>query len=407
MGTLANEYRPSTFSEYIGQESCINYLTSAIKYNKHSNGLLITGTPGSGKSTAAFLYAKATLCENRLEGEYEPCNKCDSCLTPINNMTHPNITYYRITEASTFKEAVSDLITISKTSPVLTHSNIREDNYKRFIILDELQNASKQSISPFLDSLEFAAKDVTIILISMDLDSMDVIVKDAIESRCIELNLSSLSENLITNKLINTYPELSNKAAKLIAYLSNGNIRQAWSTLEFFNTQISIEEITSDYIAEQKLNNLTQANIELIIDSIQYTCWQDSLSLINKYISDSPSCVDYFIKYLLNKNLDLKGIELISSLSFWLQCNYKSPLAALFLPFQNTRLIKETENINTKSSSIKTIYSTEKILTNTAQDIQNQLTKIIGSSVSLNNNIPAFLQFKKWSQFITNYADNN
>jgi DNA polymerase III gamma/tau subunit len=322
-------------------------------------------------------------------------------------MTHPNITYYRITEASTFKEAVSDLITISKTSPVLTHSNIREDNYKRFIILDELQNASKQSISPFLDSLEFAAKDVTIILISMDLDSMDVIVKDAIESRCIELNLSSLSENLITNKLINTYPKLSNKAAKLIAYLSNGNIRQAWSILEFFNTQISIEEITSDYIAEQKLNNLTQANIELIIDSIQYTCWQNSLSLINKYISDSPSCVDYLIKYLLNENLDLKGIELISSLSFWLQCNYKSPLAALFLPFQNTRLIKETENINTKSSSIKTIYSTEKILTNTAQDIQNQLTKIIGSSVSLNNSIPTFLQFKKWSQFITNYADNN
>ena len=44
--TLANEYRPLTFSQYVGQEGPVNYIKSVIKTNKHPNGLVISGAPG-------------------------------------------------------------------------------------------------------------------------------------------------------------------------------------------------------------------------------------------------------------------------------------------------------------------------------------------------------------------------
>jgi DNA polymerase III gamma/tau subunit len=407
--TIANEFRPKLFSEYIGQKGCINYLTSAIKYNQHSNGILLTGAPGVGKTSAAFLYAKATLCENRLERDYEPCNKCDSCLTKIDNMNHPNITYYRITEASTFREAVNDLITITKAKPAITHDNNRDDNNRRFIIIDEIQSASKQSISPFLDSLEFAADNVTIILISMDLNSMDMIVKDAIESRCIELTLDSLDENLISNKLTEVYNNLDKEAADLIAYLSKGNIRQAWSLLEYFITQIDVELLTTSFIAEMKLNSLSYRTFGDIVDSIENKDWDNTKSLINTYLKDSPPAVDYFLRCLLKNDLDLKGIELVSSLSFWLQSNYKIPLIAVFRSYQNHKIIKQQETISSAPKVVvQSVYSSAEQLNKTSKDIGDQLSRIMGAPVhAANIKAPAFLKLNTWQDLINNYVSSN
>ena len=74
------KYRPKSFSEIIGQEHIVKTITNALSSGILSQGYLFTGPRGSGKTTIARLFAKALNCQNRKAGDYEPCNKCSSCL---------------------------------------------------------------------------------------------------------------------------------------------------------------------------------------------------------------------------------------------------------------------------------------------------------------------------------------
>jgi len=77
---LYRKYRPQTFSEVIGQEHVVKTLINAISMGMISHAYLFAGPRGSGKTSIARLFAKSVNCKNRKEGEFEPCNKCDSCL---------------------------------------------------------------------------------------------------------------------------------------------------------------------------------------------------------------------------------------------------------------------------------------------------------------------------------------
>ena len=407
---LANTHRPVYFSEYKSQNSAVRYLSSIIRDNKHPNGILISGLPGTGKTSLAHLYVKATLCENREENTYEPCGECASCKLDIEKESHPNITYYRITEASVFKEAVGDLINISKSRPTIVNNNLRADNQRRFIIIDELQLCTRQSISPFLDSLEFASPSTTVILISMDLCRLDSTVLEAIESRCIELSLDKLSTEIIAERLQEKYNDLHPSSAYLIAYLAKGNMRKAWSYLEFFATQLPIIEITEEFISNQKIGGLSGELYNKIIDSLESKTWEYTTKLINKISGNNEQVLDYFLDQLICEDLTIKGIELLSNCSFWLQTKYKIPLLALFKPFQgcNLKQYDKSDTISPKvTTGIESIKSSPQELKKTTISIENQLMNITGKQVYIENKVYPSLSFCKWSEFIKYYDNNN
>jgi DNA polymerase III delta prime subunit len=399
---LANKYRPSSFDDYVSQNGPVRYLKSVIESNAHPSGIIINGSSGTGKTSLAQLYVRSTLCLNRQSNQSLGCGTCEVCTGKDSN----NVYEYRITEATSFKNTVGDLIDLTKSAPIIARKDIREDNNRRFIILDEVQNASRQSISPFLDSLEFSHPNVTIILISMDLSKMDEIVRDAIESRCVELTLHDLSEDEIINRLTDKYEYLDNYSARLIAYLSRGNLRKAWSTLEYFLAQVTIEEITPTLIYEQKFGGMSVEVFSNLIDSLESKTWNDTLSIIKSISSAELMAVDLLLRYLVEHELSPKGIQLVSSLSTWYQCTYKAPLACILMPYQGEMILSSITNSRKTPSYLPTDSSSQD-LDKMKDTLLDKVQSVSNKEVIINNEIENEVENEIEAESEDKYEDIN
>ncbi len=74
---LYRVWRPQRFDEMIGQSLITQTLKNAIKTKQISHAYLFAGPRGTGKTSAAKVFAKAVNCQFQKDGE--PCNECETC----------------------------------------------------------------------------------------------------------------------------------------------------------------------------------------------------------------------------------------------------------------------------------------------------------------------------------------
>ena len=80
---LYRKYRPSSFSEVIGQEHVTEPLSNALNADKVHHAYLFSGPRGCGKTSSARIMARSLNCEKGPTPN--PCGECQSCKDLVAN----------------------------------------------------------------------------------------------------------------------------------------------------------------------------------------------------------------------------------------------------------------------------------------------------------------------------------
>lgn len=218
---LYRKYRPSTFRDVVGQEHIERTLKNAIEQDKVSHAYLFCGPRGTGKTTTARILAKALLCEKG--PTTEPDGTCAECQA-IANGNHPDV--YELDAASrTGVENVREEI-ISRVNYAPTRGL-----YKVYII-DEVHMLSTAAFNALLKTLEEPPSHVIFILCTTDPQK----VPETIHSRCQRFDFHRISVETIVSRLgavcVQENVEFEPEALELVAYRSDGGMRNALTSLE-------------------------------------------------------------------------------------------------------------------------------------------------------------------------------
>lgn len=270
---LYRKYRSQTFDEMVGQTVISTTLKQAVSSGKISHAYLFSGPRGTGKTSAAKIFAKAMNCPNQVNGE--PCNHCDICRDITNGSLEDVI---EIDAAS--NNGVDEIREIRDKS---TYAPSRA-TYKVYII-DEVHMLSTGAFNALLKTLEEPTENVVFVLATTELHKIPATILSRVQRFEFKaIKLAAIREHLanILDKEEISYEE---DALTLIARCAEGGMRDALSILDQAlsltpDNHVSLaiaEEITGsismtaldDFVANVLANQTSQAlaNLETIFDS--------------------------------------------------------------------------------------------------------------------------------------------
>ena len=217
---LYRKWRPQTFDQVIGQQHITETLKNQVKTDRLSHAYIFIGTRGTGKTTCARILAKAVNCENPVDGN--PCGKCASC----RGIAEGGV--LDVVELDAASNNGVDNVRALRDEAVFSPTAVK----KRVYIIDEVHMLSTAAFNALLKILEEPPKHLMFILATTELQKVPATVL----SRCQRHSFRRLDSSLIADALENIGRHegmnLSPDAAKLIARLAEGGMRDALSLLD-------------------------------------------------------------------------------------------------------------------------------------------------------------------------------
>lgn len=231
---LYRKWRPQKFEDMVGQTAVTKTLKNAIIHHKTSHAYLFTGPRGTGKTSAAKIFAKAINCLNPQDGE--SCNECLLC----KGITEGTIGDVIEIDAASNNgvEEIRDIRDKARYAPT-------QATYKVYII-DEVHMLSTGAFNALLKTLEEPPKNVIFILATTEPHKIPA----TIISRTQRFDFRRITNDEIIQRLryILEQEEIAyeEEALSVIARCANGGMRDALSLLDqvisFSDDKVSFEQ---------------------------------------------------------------------------------------------------------------------------------------------------------------------
>lgn len=219
------KYRPHTIEE-LDNTTPRETIQSILKSKSPPHAFLFIGHKGTGKTSAARLFAKSVNC---LENTYaekglsiEPCNNCENCKS-IDRSSFSDVTEMDAASNRGINE-VKDLIRETSLMPM-------SGKYRVYII-DEAHMITNDGFNALLKTLEEPPETVIFILATTNLEK----VPKTIQSRCVLVQFGHAKINEIVHMLQRIKKAenlvISDEALKIIAKHCDLSFRDGAKILE-------------------------------------------------------------------------------------------------------------------------------------------------------------------------------
>lgn len=251
----ARKYRPVRFDEVVGQQHVSQTLKNALQTDHLAHAFLFCGPRGVGKTTSARILAKVLNCQNRTE-DYEPCNKCDSCVSFDDNAN----VYIRELDAAS-NNSVDHIRSLNEQARIPL-----DKGRSRIFIVDEVHMLSQAAFNAFLKTLEEPPPNTIFILATTEKHK----IIPTILSRCQIFDFKRIQPVDIIGHLKSICAEegitADEDALHIIAQKADGALRDALSIFDRI-VSFSGKEITYDGVIEN-LNVLDYDYFFRAVDAI-------------------------------------------------------------------------------------------------------------------------------------------
>ena len=217
---LYRAWRPRQFSEIFGQDAVVTTLMRQISAGRIAHAYLFCGTRGTGKTSAAKVFARAVNCLDHSSAE--PCGECEACRAILSESCMDVV---EIDAASNNGvDEIRDLREKVKYPPTTA-------KYKVYII-DEVHMLSTGAFNALLKTLEEPPAHAVFILATTEPQRLPA----TILSRCQRFDFHRISADTIVEKLMIVLGGIGREADEgalyEVARAAEGSMRDAMSLMD-------------------------------------------------------------------------------------------------------------------------------------------------------------------------------
>jgi DNA polymerase-3 subunit gamma/tau len=277
------DHRPSSWKEFVGNESLVKSLRTELKKSNRSHAYLFYGESGVGKTTLARLIAKELKCATQ------------------------NIIEYNIAD-NTSVENAREIARSMKYVPL----TLNDESKVKVYILDEFHRASPNAQDCLLKPLEEPSDHAYFIICTTDPNK----VVKTIRSRCMQYEVRTLNVDdmlvLLDSIAEKEHIEIDEVVLEKIAKVSEGRAREALKLLG----QVSNIKNVDDALSLITLGIEDTEVIEVcraIANRKDKQKWKTVANLISNLKVEPEkcrlACLSYFTSIMLNQKSSSGTVE--------------------------------------------------------------------------------------------------